>query len=123
MSSICGIDGFDTLSADEVEQRVVLNTYCANQLINKQGKNLVIPSYFSSIEKSAFRGKLINSVVIPESIKSIGKNSFQRNNLTFINIPKAFPTLVKAPFAQIISLLPTGSQTKVLEQEHFKETC
>ena len=57
----------------------VLTSSIASQLIAEQGKDIVIPDIYTSIDEGAFLLTGITSVVIPDSVTSIGNDAFSYN--------------------------------------------
>ena len=65
----------------------------AEDLIFEQGSGIVIPSFYLSIEDSAFQGSQLTSVEIPDSITSIGNNAFRSNQLDSVDIPDSVTSI------------------------------
>ena len=72
----------------------------AKTLINEQGTEIIIPSSYTSIGASAFKGQGITNVYIPNSVTSIKRGAFSNNLLTSVNIPKSVTSIGAATFAK-----------------------
>jgi len=91
----------------------VLTQALAQELINVQGLNIVIPDIYTSIGDWAFRSSQLTSVDIPDSIVSIGKYAFSDNKLTSVEIPDSVTSIGDGAFAnnQLTSIvMPDGIQ-------------
>ena len=77
----------------------ILTSEIADQLIEEQGLDIVIPDQFTSIEDDAFSNSKIISALIPNSITKIGKFAFSGNNLTSINVPDSVIEIGQGAFA------------------------
>ena len=77
---------------------LVLTPEIATAIINNQGKDIVIPSNFSSISDEAFKGEGLTSVVIPNSITTIGDAAFDYNYLESVKIPDSVTSIGKNAF-------------------------
>ena len=64
-----------------------LTRQLAEQLIQEQGSNVIIPDIYTSIEPYAFESSQLLSVEIPENIIEIGESAFSDNLLTSVIIP------------------------------------
>ena len=65
----------------------ILTAEDAEVLIAAQGKDIVIPDFFTSIDERAFFESDLTSVAIPSSITSIGEYAFYKNPIEAIEIP------------------------------------
>jgi len=96
----------------------VLTPALAQELIQEQGLNVVIPDIYTSIGDRAFSQRQLTSITIPNSITSIGSGAFQYNKLKSVNIPDsvtsigdyAFPgnELTNAVIPNSIRSIPQG---------------
>ncbi len=57
-----------------------LTKYAARELIDEQGKHLVIPEGITHIDYEAFSGAQIETLVLPSSLRTIGDWAFQAAN-------------------------------------------
>ena len=65
----------------------VLTEDLAADLVYEQGRDIVIPEIYTSIESYAFKSFDLTSVIIPNSITSIAEYAFAYNDLTNLTIP------------------------------------
>ena len=77
----------------------VLTQAIANQLVEEQGKSIIIPSSFTSIEDYAFAWNELTSVVIPDGVTSIGERAFAGSKLTSVVIPDSVNSIGEDAFA------------------------
>ena len=92
----------------------------AKLLFEQQGKELRIPSRFTSIENYAFRELPITKIKIPRTIKYIGDEAFSSTELTSIDIPNSVTKIGKEPFSwSKISQISIG---KVIESGFQQST-
>ena len=92
----------------------------AKLLFERQGKEIRIPSRFTSIENYAFRELPITKIKIPRTIKYIGDEAFSSTELTSIDIPNSVAKIGVEPFAW--SKISTISIGKVIESGFQQST-
>ena len=71
----------------------VLTQSLAQALVQEQGKDVVIPDVYTSIDDKAFSGNQLTTVEIPDGVTTIGDDAFSRNQLTTIKIPASVTTI------------------------------
>ena len=66
-----------------------LTQQVADQLIAAQGKEIVIPNVFTTIDFAAFSSEHLTSVIIPSSVTYIDTTAFFNNKFSSIVIPNS----------------------------------
>jgi hypothetical protein len=64
----------------------VLTPALAQEIVEQQGLDVVIPEIYTSISDYAFQNSQLASIDIPDSIKSIGNGAFDLNQITSVEI-------------------------------------
>ena len=93
----------------------VLTGLLADDLVNEQGLEVVIPDIYTSIGEYAFNYDQLTSIVIPDSVISISEGAFRYNKLTSVVIPDSVISIGEGAFRhnKLTSIVIPDSVTSV----------
>ena len=87
----------------------------AEELVEEQGLNVVIPDTYTKIGYSAFKDRKITGITIPDSVVDIDDYAFSENQLTIVDIPDSVEEIGSYAFYgnQISSVEISENITKI----------
>ena len=87
----------------------------AEELVEEQGLNVVIPDTYTKIGYSAFKDRKITGITIPDSVVDIDNYAFSENQLTIVDIPDSVEEIGSYAFYgnQISSVEISENITKI----------
>jgi Ca2+-binding RTX toxin-like protein len=77
----------------------VLTPALAQEIVEQQGLDAVIPEIYTSISDYAFQNSQLASIDIPDSIKSIGIGAFDLNQITSVEIGSGVTSIGERAFS------------------------